>query len=74
MFSGVSIIFWCFLRQFTWCHFPLFDFMFLAKDKNVPVRKISLEGFQSYGCESKPNGRVPFWGWESHPTIVFLKA
>ena len=27
---------------------------------------------KSNGCESKP--KVPFWGWESHPTIVFLKG
>ena len=26
---------------------------------------------KTHGCESKP--KVPFWGWESHPTIVFFK-
>ena len=33
---------------------------------------IRAEGFEGFpnGVGSKP--KVPFWGWESHPTIVFL--
>ena len=54
------------------------------QEKTVPSQgelekqKISgfIEGFDTLldplGCGSKP--KVPFWGWESHPKVVFFRG